>query len=73
MCGIVNGNFAKMVCKYTYKGFIDFNVHNDLLAKERHKQDKMHGIFVNICRFKENAKYMSINEQNMFMNSYFLY
>lgn len=62
-----------MICKYTYKGFIDFNVHNDLLAKERHKQDKMHGIFVNICRFKENAKYMSINVQNMFMNSYLLY
>lgn len=62
-----------MVCKYTYEGFINFNVPNDLLAKERHKQDKMHGIFVNICRFKENAKYMSINEQNMFMNSYLLY
>lgn len=62
-----------MVCKYTYKGFINFNVPNDLLAKERHKQDKMHGIFVNICRFKENAKYMNINVQNMFMNSYLLY
>lgn len=62
-----------MVCKYTYKGFINFNVPNDSLAKERHKQDKMHGIFVNICRFKENAKYMNINVQNMFMNSYLLY
>lgn len=57
-----------MVCKYTYKGFINFNVPNDLLAKERHRQDKMHGIFLNICRFKENAKYMSINVQNIFMN-----
>lgn len=55
MCGIVNGNFAKMVCKYTYKGFINFNVHNDLLAKERHKQDKMHGfwyIFVDLKKMQ---------------------
>lgn len=55
MCGIVNRNLAKMECKYTYKGFINFNVPIDLLAKEHHRQDKMHGlwyIFVNLMKMQ---------------------